>query len=87
MDKLTVKKATDYITLNYEQPRHNMLALVKSCKNVAKQYGIDPIDMFKLVIENKPIHSVHTHSYGFHTGNGRELIESVHSAYYENLNN
>ena len=40
-------------------------------------------DLFHLLVENTPIPSLHTHSYGFHTANGRGIIERIKSYYYE----
>jgi len=39
----------------------------------------------QLLLENKPINALHTHSYGFHTANGRSLIEGMQNAYYEEV--
>lgn len=83
MKNLTVKQAKNYIVSNYGQPRHNISSLVKACKIIAKQSKLKPLDLFFLLIENKPIEGEYTHSYGFHTRTGRELIESLQSAYYQ----
>jgi len=40
-------------------------------------------DLFHLLVENTPIPSLYTHSYGFHTANGRGIIERIKSYYYE----
>ena len=39
-------------------------------------------DLLHLLIENKPISALHTHSYGFHTASGRYIIETLKSKYY-----
>ena len=39
----------------------------------------------QLLLENKPIEALHTHSYGFHTHNGRELIQGMQNAYHEEI--
>jgi len=39
----------------------------------------------QLLLENKPIDALHTHSYGFHTANGRSLIEGIQNTYYEEV--
>lgn len=83
MTNLTVKQAENYITENYGEPRHNVSAIVKACKHVGKQFKESPLDLFFLLIENKPITG--THSYGFHTGYGRELIQTIQSKYYDNI--
>lgn len=80
---MTIKQAKDYIIENYGQPRHDISSLVKACRVVAKKFKADSDDVFFLVIENKPITYLYTHSYGFHTANGREIINNVHDKYYE----
>lgn len=82
MEKLTVKSAEKYINKNYGQPKHAVNLLVKSCKHIAKKEKLKPLDLFFLLIENKPIRGV-THSYGFHNSRGRNIIESLQSKYYQ----
>ena len=80
---LTVAGAKKYITENYGQPRQDVSCLVKACRKVGKDNGITPIDLFFLMVENKPIEGVNTHSYGFHTSTGRYLIETTGNIYYQ----
>jgi len=81
---LTIARAKKYITSNYGQPRHNVKSLVLACRRLAKeQRGITPTDLFHLLIENEPIAGAYTHSYGFHTAQGRYLIETLQSYYYQ----
>ena len=40
-------------------------------------------DLLHLLIENKPISALHTHSYGFHTASGRYIIETLKQFYHE----
>ena len=40
-------------------------------------------DLFHLLVENEPINSLMTHSYGFHTANGRGIINRIKDYYYE----
>jgi hypothetical protein len=81
MKTLTVKQAEAYITENYGSPRHNVEALVKACRAVAKEYKLNAVKLFHLLIENEPMTG--THSYGFHTAYGRNLIETIQSNYYK----
>lgn len=83
MEKLTTKTAIEYINHNYGRPRHNVEYLVKACKAVARAEELDAVDLFFLLIENKPVPNVHTHSYGFHTNAGRHLIDSMQGKYYQ----
>ena len=45
------------------------------------------VEKIKLAQKNKPISSLMTHSYGFHTANGRGIIERIKSYYYEYKSN
>ena len=40
-------------------------------------------ELFKLLVENEPINYLMTHSYGFHTKTGRNIIETIKNYYYE----
>lgn len=81
MKRLTTKQAEAYIVKNYGRPRHNVEYLVEACKRTAKEYGVNSLDLFFLLIENREMTG--THSYGFHTGYGRELIETMQSHYHQ----
>lgn len=73
----------DYIENTLEQtPRHNCSVLAKAITKASKQFDQNEFDMMHLLLENRPIGG-YTHSYGFHTAYGRELIESMHNYYYE----
>ena len=81
---LTIAQAEKYILSNYVQPRHNVKALVLACRKLAKETkGVSPKELFHLLIENVEIPQAYTHSYGFHTGNGRYLNETLQSYYYQ----
>lgn len=73
----------DYIenTLN-KVPKHNCKALAKSITKASKKFDQDENDMMQLLLYNKPIGG-YTHSYGFHTAYGRELIETMQHYYYK----
>lgn len=73
----------DYIVNTLEQtPRHNCSALAKAITKSSKRFEQDESDMMYLLLENKPIGG-YTHSYGFHTAYGRELIETMSNYYYK----
>lgn len=77
------KQVSDYIVGTLEQePRHNCGALAKAITKASKKFDQEPFDMMHLLLENKPIGG-HTHSYGFHTAYGRELIETMSNYYYK----
>lgn len=80
--KLTIKIIEEHFKLNGYKPRHSFKGLKYAANKVAKESGYDPYDILLLVIENKPIAGCHTHSYGFHTSEGRYLIESFSNQYH-----
>ena len=41
------------------------------------------LELMELLLNNKPINSLMTHSYGFHTRSGRTIINSLKGKYYE----
>jgi hypothetical protein len=73
----------DYIVNTLEQePRHNCSALAKAITRASKKFNQNQFDMMYLLLENSPIDS-YTHSYGFHTAYGRELINTMQDYYYK----
>mgnify|MGYP003128991978 FL=1 len=64
-------------------PRHDCEALANASKQTAMEIESTPWDVLQLVLENKPISDFYTHSYGFHTRAGREIINLFQSNYYE----
>jgi len=83
MNILTIPRARKYIRENYGQAKHNINKLVKATRTVAESNGVEPLDLFFLVIENKPIPGANTHNYGFHTAYGRHLITTTINTYYQ----
>ena len=64
-------------------PRHDCEALANASKQTAMEVESTPWDVLQLVLQNKPISDLYTHSYGFHTRVGREIIKLFQSNYYE----
>lgn len=85
---ITIKQLRDYFKhdLNME-PRHNLKACKKAFNTLNKEVQTDVFDLVYLIFENRPIDSLYTHSYGFHTANGRHLIETFTNLYtrYEEI--
>lgn len=80
---MRTKQVKDYIENTLEQtPRHNCSALAKAITKSSKRFDQDEFDMMYLLLENKPIGG-YTHSYGFHTSYGRELIDTMANYYYQ----
>ena len=67
------------------KPRHNVEALAVAINHIADEVEYDSFALMQLLLENKPIDALHTHSYGFHTRNGRSLIEGMQNTYYEEV--
>jgi len=81
--RLTVKSATSAIVKEAgARPRHDMPRLVEACRTVAKQNSFSPWEAFRLLCFNEPIPGHYTHSYGFHTGNGRAIIDQITNHYH-----
>ena len=64
-------------------PRHDCYALADAITDMAKELDYDECELMYLLLENRPITALHTHSYGFHTANGREIINNLQHKYYE----
>ena len=79
---MTKKQIEMYIRTDLDStPRHNCEALASAINEVAKEVKHDSYDLMELLLTNTPIPELYTHSYGFHTANGRGLIESMQHAY------
>ena len=66
------------------EPRHDCYALSEAINYIAEDLEHDnELELLQLLIENKPINRLMTHSYGFHTASGRNIIETIKSKYYE----
>ena len=64
-------------------PRHDCEALAQAITDMALELEYDENKLLWLLLENRPITDLHTHSYGFHTANGRHIIETLKQKYYE----
>ena len=74
----------DYIVNELgKQPRHNLDCMADAIFSVAHNYSVDTEEVMKLVLGNEPTSDGMSHSYGFHTGYGRALINETISKYYE----
>ena len=72
----------NYLVENYGECRHDEKQFSKALIETSKEFNLDSFKLFKLIVENKPIQELCTHSYGFHTANGRELINTFKNLYY-----
>ena len=85
MKKLTSKKVEEYITNRSNQElRHCPNCIAAACNDAAQRFGhYNSKDFMKLLLFNDPIPQLHTHSYGFNTATGRNIIETLKMKYYE----
>ena len=88
--KLTSKKVKEYTEWRSgEELRHCPDAVAEACNEMMRKFNnefngeLDAKDLMKLLFFNDPIPSLHTHSYGFHTATGRNIIELLKCKYYE----
>ena len=80
---MTGKQIENYIIKELDsEPKHNCEALAKAINYIAAEVNYNAFELMRLLLENEPIDALHTHSYGFHTANGRSLIEGMKNAYY-----
>ena len=84
---MTATQITNYLVNEYGECRHDAYALAEAINQTQQDMDYeDEWDLFHLLVENRPINSLMTHSYGFHTANGRGIIERIKSYYYEFTN-
>ena len=68
-------------------------AIAAACNEMMRKFNnefdgeLDAKDLMKLLFFNDPIPSLHTHSYGFNTATGRNIINTLKLRYYEHKNN
>jgi len=65
------------------EPVHDVDALASAIEEMSQQLAHNECELMWLLLENRPIDALHTHSYGFHTANGRYIIETIKEKYYE----
>jgi len=81
---MTGKQVKGYIKYTLQKtPRHDCDALAAAVTDMAEELEYDECELLYLLLENRPIVDLHTHSYGFHTANGRHIIETLKEKYYE----
>ena len=81
---MTGKEVETYIKEDLDsEPRHNVDALASAISIVANKVNHDKYELMQLLLEDKPIPKLMTHSYTFHTRIGRKLIESMRNYYYK----
>ena len=71
-------------------PVHSVDALAKAITDTANELEekrggryTTELELMELLLADKPIGYMNTHSYTFHTGSGRYIIETIKEKYYE----
>lgn len=83
---MTGTEIKNYLTNEYGECRHDAYAMAEAINQTQQDMDYpDEWDLFHLLVENKPISALNTHSYGFHTANGRGIIERIKNYYYERI--
>ena len=81
---MTATQIKTYLENEYGECKHDAYAMAEAINQTQQDMDYDDEwDLFHLLVENKPIPKLYTHSYGFHTANGRNIIETIKSKYYE----
>ena len=81
---MTAEQVEKYIMRDLGMiPRHDCYALADAITDMAEELDHDECELMYLLLENRPINVLYTHSYGFHTANGREIINNLQHKYYE----
>ena len=81
---MTGKQVEKYIRKDLgKEPRHDCEALATAITEMAEEIDANERELMELLLNNKPINSLMTHSYGFHTANGRGIINNLTEKYYE----
>lgn len=81
---MTATQIKTYLENEYGECKHDAYALAEAINQTQQDMDYeDEWDLFHLLIENKPINRLMTHSYGFHTANGRGIINRIQDYYYE----
>jgi hypothetical protein len=86
MKTITIKQMKQYFKDEDLKCRHNLTAFKYGINTLNKEVKTDAYKLFMLIVENRPIDNLHTHSYNFHTRNGRYLIDTFSNLYYNKLN-
>ena len=83
---MTGEQIEDYIINELDsKPRHNCEALAEAINHIAAEVDYSAFELMRLLLENEPIDALYTHSYGFHTANGRSLIEGMVNTYQKEI--
>ena len=78
---MDAKQIETYLISNYGEIRQNAEQMAKAIRQTANKYEINKRALFYMIVENEPINAF-THSYGFQTRYGREIINTFNDYYF-----
>ena len=88
--RITSKKVKEYMEWRTdEELRHCPDCIAAACNDMVIKFNdefnqeLKAKDFMKLLSFNDPIPGLHTHSYGYNTATGRNIIETLKYKYYE----
>ena len=88
--KITSKKVKEYMEWRTdEELKHCPDCIAAACNDMVIKFNdefnqeLKAKDFMKLLFFNDPIPGLHTHSYGYNTATGRNIIETLKYKYYE----
>jgi len=88
--RITSKKVKEYMEWRTdEELKHCPDCIAAACNDMVIKFNdefnqeIKAKDFMKLLFFNDPIPGLHTHSYGYNTATGRNIIETLKYKYYE----
>jgi hypothetical protein len=88
--RITSKKVKEYMEWRTDKElKHCPDCIAAACNDMVIKFNdefnqeIKAKDFMKLLFFNDPIPGLHTHSYGFNTATGRNIIETLKYKYYE----
>ena len=89
---MTSKEVKQYIKDLGHEPRHNVDAISHAANEVAYLYSSSTTaeQVVEFMLADKPIPTLYTHSYGFHTRSGRrvrEMFTEYYNSYVRNNGN
>ena len=89
---MTGKEIKQYIEDLGHEPRHNVDAISHAASEVAYQYSSSTTaeQVVEFMLADKPIPTLATHSYGFHSRSGRrvrEMFSEYYNSYVRNYGN
>ena len=89
---MTGEEVKQYIEDLGHEPRHDVNAIADAASEVAYRYSSSTTaeQVVEFMLANKPIPTLATHSYGFHTRSGRrvrEMFTEYYNSYVRNNGN